>query len=354
MKKLFSVFIAVILIFTCMLSTYAATNTATPDGAEPTVTSINIAKLPDKTSYTLFQDAGWDIKFDNIEDFKTFYEFADYILNAPFYIDVDLSGAVIDIMYSNGMVVQADVSKCKTSVKDPVRIGDIDATITYEEFEKLILREYTIVVEYEGAEATFNVNINDIGFSDEEYSEVYEFVSYDDPNQKEYVIGKDTYKDSYYDIDDKEIFYETLDFDLTDITVTVKNIETGELETYGEDSIFLDFFYPYDDTEAPLTPGTYFADGTVFTDDGELVTFEYSFKLINEEGETLNKPKPSENNKNNGEVSDTATYDTANKATSADSGAVQTGNPVSAVILVLIMMSGSTFAIFCTKKRIDK
>lgn len=356
MKKLFSVLVAVMLILTCMMSTYAVADTATSDEAEPTVTSINIAKLPDKTSYTLFKDAGWDINFDNIEDFENIEDFVNCILNAPFYIDIDLTGAVIDVMYSNGMVVQADVNECTTSVADPLRIGDIDVNITYEELEQLLFREYTIIVEYKGAKTTFKVNISDLYFGDDfKYSEIYEFVSYDDPLQKEYVIGKDTYIDSFYDYDDSEVFYETIDFDLTDITVTVKNKETGKLETYGEDNIFIDFSYTYSGTESLLTPGTYTALGEVITDDGEIVPFDYSFKLISEEEENK-KNKPSEDNKINGaESADTATSDTAkNKDTSADSGAVQTGNPVSAVVLALFMMSGATVAVFCTKKRLDK
>ena len=116
--------------------------------------------------------------------------------------------------YADGTTDKLDNELCEVKVADPIKFSDFDFSNIeteedYEKFMALIYRNYTVEVEYEGAKTSYTVLLKE-----QEYdptSTIYEFVSYDDPLHKEYVLEEDVYEDVYYDDDDNEIPCEYLD-----------------------------------------------------------------------------------------------------------------------------------------------
>ena len=347
MKKLLSLLLVAVLAITCSAVSFSATETsATPDEVK-TVTSIEMTQLPDKTEY-LFDmvEAGWD--GSNIDEDIFYATGWDQILeDAVFFIDVDLTGAVITATYSDGSTAVVDNDLCTTSVADPASMKAFFEALENLETEEdaiaflaMFIREYTINVEYQGAVTSFKVNVI---ADDYDLEEVYEFVSYTNPAT-----------DSYEVIYDEEFELYYLEFDLTGMTVTVKNTETGELETYGEENIYIDFWY--DETTIPEA-GEHIASGMVFTESGEIVSFDYPFTIKSENTDTPedNKPAPkpdtddAQSSTKPASTADTATKDTVNNKT--DNNAIQTGNPVTAILLVVVMLSATAVAyVFYRKK----
>ena len=351
MKKLLSAVIAAMLMLSCSTATFSATDsTASPDEAKKLV-SMEMTELPSKLDYILFLDAGWNFDIDENETDPD--KILDAINNAEFYINVDLTGATIMGTYSDGTTEEIDPDLCTTSVADPVNLGEINKEEDIEKALAMVYREYTINVELYGVTTSFNVTVDPYDF---DYSDIYEFVSYTEPDKNIYDIDKDFSQEILFDEEDNEIIVDSLDFDLTGMTVTIKNKETGELITYGEDNIYLNFMHFPDDPE--LVPGEYTAFGEVYTDDGEIVPFDYLFKLIStDDNKTPAPSNPSSDStlENNSKkpVSKTDTPDTAVN-TSADNGAIQTGNPVSAGILAVVMLSGTMIAFLTYRKKFER
>lgn len=337
MKKLLSILLTTIIAFSFATVSFSA---ATPDEAK-IVTSIEMTQLPDKTEY-LFDmvEAGWN-NADIDEDIFNITGWDQILEEAVFFIDVDLTGAVITATYSDGSKEVVDNDLCTTSVADPASMKAFFEALenlkTEEDayaFLAMFIREYTINVEYQSAVTSFKVNVI---ADDYDLEEVYEFVSYTKPATDSYEVIYDEFLECYY-----------LEFDITGMTATVKNIETGELTTYGDDSIYIDFWY--DETNAPA-PGEYVADGYVYTDDGEVVFFEYPFTIKGENTDTSEDDKtPPTPDKDDAQSSTKpeATKDTVNKT---DNNAIQTGNPVTAILLVVVMLSATAVAyVFYRKK----
>lgn len=344
MKKLLSILLTTILTFSFATVSFSA---ATPDEAK-IVTSLEMTELPDKTEY-LFDmvEAGWN-NADIKEDIFYVTGWDQIFEEAVFFIDVDLTGAVITATYNDGSTEVVDNDLCTTSVADPASLEaffDALENLETEEdayaFLAMFIREYTINVEYKGAATSFKVNVIADDYS---YEDVYEFVSYTKPETDSYEVVYDELLECYY-----------LEFDITGMTATVKNIETGELTTYGDDSIYVDFWY--DETDA-LAPGEYVADGYIYTDDGEIVFFEYPFTIKSENTDTpeddKTTPTPDTDDAQSSTkpdaTTDTATNDTINKT---DNNAIQTGNPVTAILLVVVMLSATAVAYVFYKKKAE-
>ncbi len=353
MKKLLSAVIAAMLMLSCSTATFSATDsTASPDEAKKLV-SMEMTELPSKLNYILFVDAGWN--FDIDENETDIDKILDAINNAEFYIDVNWTGATIMGTYSDGTTEEIDPYLCTTSVADPASLGEIANEEDFEKAMAMICREYTINVELNGVTTSFKVTVNPYDF-DVDYSDIYEFVSYTEPDKNVYDIDKDFSQEIIFDENGNEIIVDSLDFDLTGMTVTIKNKETGELITYGEDNIYLEFMHFPDEPE--LVPGEYTAFGEVYTDDGEIVPFDYLFKLTSaNDNKTPGSSNPStDSTTENNSKKPVSTPDTSDTAvnTSADNGAIQTGSPVSAGILAVVMLSGTVIAFLTYRKKLER
>ncbi len=367
MKKISSLAIAAALALSC---TVAGTFSTFAQAEEKELTSIKITKLPDKLVYTdedLFLDADID---ENETDFD---KISEALKTAVFTFEPDITGIELEEVFSDGTVEELDPDLCQASVADPVKYSEIMAMMesgdesNYDELIALICREYTVNVEFKGLSASYKVNVEM-----QEYdpaSKIYEFVSYDDPEHKEYSLENDVYDSIYIDDEGNEIPCQTLDIDTTGMTVTVKNTETGELETFGEDEIFMEFYHLTSDGSPRLTVGTYQASGEVWTDDG-FVPFTYEFTIVSgESGNNSdtpnnddNKDDNSDNNdKNSGsavndknKVNSPATPDSAdqngNAVVKADNNTIQTGSPVSTAVFAVLLLSEALVVFLAYRK----
>lgn len=352
MKKLLSAAIAVILALSCTVSAFATIETATPD-APREVQSIKFVQLPDKLVYT-DEDIIFDV--DISEDETDINKIIEALKNAVFTLDIDLTGSILEVEYTDGTTDDLDYFLCETKVADPIKFSDLDfsnieAEEAYEAFMALIYRNYTVEVEFKGAKTSYTVLLEE-----QEYdptSTIYEFVSYDDPLKKEYVLGKDVYEDIYIDDDGNEIPCETIDIDTTGMTVTLRNKETGELETFGEDDIYISLYNLIPVEGVPrLRAGRYCAIGEVWTDDG-MVPFTYILTIIDDKTDNKNDDKKPTDNTKDDSTSDTATPSVSDKI-NVDNGAIQTGTPTTAIVLVVLLLSGSAALFFAYRRKLEK
>ena len=98
MKKLLSILLTTIIAFSFATVSFSA---ATPDEAK-IVTSIEMTQLPDKTEYAFDMiEAGWS-NADITDDIFSVTDWDQIFENAVFFIDVDLTGAVVTATYSDG------------------------------------------------------------------------------------------------------------------------------------------------------------------------------------------------------------------------------------------------------------
>lgn len=352
MKKLFSIVISFMFVLSCSVSAFA--QTASPDEPKE-VKSIKFERLPDKLIYT---DEDLILDADISEDETDFDKIIEALKTAVLTLDIDLSGAILNVEYADGTTDKLDNELCEVKVADPIKFSDFDFSNIeteedYEKFMALIYRNYTVEVEYEGAKTSYTVLLKE-----QEYdptSTIYEFVSYDDPLHKEYVLEEDVYEDVYYDDDDNEIPCEYLDIDVTGMTVTLRNKETGELETFGEDDIFIDFFNLIPEGAPKLKEGNYSTIGEVWTEDG-VVPFTYNFTIVSKKTDNANdnkKPADKDNTSNSVSTSD-STKPSASGKLKSDNSAVQTGSPVPAAVLAVLMLSGTAVVFFAYRRKFDR
>jgi hypothetical protein len=180
----------------------------------------------------------------------------------------------------------------------------------------------------------------------------YEFVSYSDPNAKEYVIGEDTYIDTYVDPAGNEMPALYVNFDLSGMTVTVKNKATGELKVYGEDSIEINFLM-INPQIVPKIAGSYYATGIVTTDDGSTVNFDYTVKLVEpNEGDNQETTAPTTGSSDSTSSTSATTKpaSTSDTAASTNSSAVQTGDTMPAMFTLAVLACGVVVAFFYKRK----
>lgn len=364
MKKLISIALTALLALSCgTVAAFAQTG-----DASARVASIAFDKLPDKLVYT-DEDMYLDVDVD--EDETDFDKISEALNNAVFTFIPDLSGSQLVVTYSDGTTDLLDGQLCEASVADPVKYSEVVELMDKygedsDELNAAIYREYTVNVEYEGAATSYTAEL--IWQEYDDTSDIYEFVSYSDPEHREYVLEQDVYDSIYIDDEGNEVPCQTLDIDLTGIEVTLKNTETGELEVFGEDDIFIDFYLPTPDGTSALKPGAYTAFGEVWTDDG-VVPFDYALTIVSENDEP--QQDPADNPDDSGKEEDptqapddskneetttapqSATEDTP-KNNSGNNNAVQTGTNTPATVFIVLLLSGAAVLFLTFRKKLGR
>lgn len=387
MKKVMSLAIVLMLAFSCVFTAFAQTDdTASPDEAKK-VTELKITKLPDKLTYTAEDVISPDLDGLEIPDDEEVTEetIIKYFSQFNLELKLDLTGMEAEAVYSDGTTEKVDAKDCKAELADPFNYGEvIKALIEYEknmpdfkedmtedEFEKIvtesnskfygmIYREYTVNVSYQDAQTSYKitfVNINDVPQLDERY----EVVSVKAPEKVNYTKA-DT--DFFYEADmpydgspeSKEYYDETYFYpDFKGLEVTVKDKITGK--TYTK---------TFDGTEEDMV---YISPVYVRPDDTKTNLEVYVMGDVNE---WLNLPEDEEYStevtgtfkvnyyangvpsKDISSTKDTATKDTVTKSATGGNGAVQTGNPMTAVSVALVMLVASGAMFVCYRRKIEK
>lgn len=381
MKKVMSFAIVLMLAFSCVFTAFAQTDdTASPDEAKK-VTELKITKLPDKLTYTSEDVIEPDIDLSKIADENATEEsLIKYFSQFNFELKLDLTGIEVEAVYSDGTTEKVDAKDCKAELADPFNYGEVvKALIEYEknmpdftedmtedELEKIvtelnsklygmIYREYTVNVSYQDAQTSYKItfkNINDVPQLDERY----EVVSVKAPEKVNYTKA-DT--DFFYEADmpydgspeSKEYYDETYFYpEFKGLEVTVKDKITGK--TYTK---------TFDGTEEDIV---YISPVYVRPDDTKTNLEVYVMGDVNE---WLNLPEDEEystevsgtfkvNYYANGvpSTSDTATKDTVTKSVTGGNGSVQTGNPMTAVSVALVMLVASGAMFVCYRRKIEK
>ena len=392
MKKVLSFAIVLMLAFSCVFTAFAQTDdTASPDEAKK-VTELKITKLPDKLTYTAEDVIEPDLDGLEIPDDKEVTEetIIKYFSQFNLELKLDLTGMEAEAVYNDGTTEKVDAKDCKAELADPFNYGEvIKALIEYEknmpdfkedmtedEFEKIvtelnsklygmIYREYTVNVSYQDAQTSYKitfVNINDVPQLDERY----EVVSVKAPEKVNYTKA-DT--DFFYEADmpydgspeSKEYYDETYFYpDFKGLEVTVKDKITGKTYTKTfdgteEDMVYISPVYARpDDTKTNL-------EVYVMGDVNEWLNLpedeEYSTKVtgtfkVNYYANGV--PSKDISSTKDTSTKDTATNDTVTKSATGGNGAVQTGSPMTAVSVALVMLVASGAMFVCYRRKIEK
>lgn len=392
MKKVMSLAIVLMLAFSCVFTAFAQTDdTASPDEAKK-VTELKITKLPDKLTYTAEDVISPDLDGLEIPDDEEVTEetIIKYFSQFNLELKLDLTGMEVEAVYSDGTTEKVDAKDCKAELADPFNYGEvIKALIEYEknmpdfkedmtedEFEKIvtesnskfygmIYREYTVNVSYQDAQTSYKitfVNINDVPQLDDRY----EVVSVKAPEKVNYTKA-DT--DFFYEADmpydgspeSKEYYDETYFYpDFKGLEVTVKDKITGKTYTKTfdgteEDIVYISPVYTRpDDTKTNLEV---YVMGDVnewlnLPEDEEYSTevtgtFKVNYYANGVPSKDISSTKDTS-------TKDTATNDTVTKSATGGNGAVQTGNPMTAVSVALVMLVASGAMFVCYRRKIEK
>lgn len=387
MKRVLSLAIVLMLAFSCVFTAFAQTDdTASPDEAKK-VTELKITKLPDKLTYTAEDVISPDLDGLKIPDDEEVTEetIIKYFSQFNLELKLDLTGMEVEAVYSDGTTEKVDAKDCKAELADPFNYGEvIKALIEYEknmpdfkedmtedEFEKIvtesnskfygmIYREYTVNVSYQDAQTSYKitfVNINDVPQLDERY----EVVSVKAPEKVNYTKA-DT--DFFYEADmpydgspeSKEYYDETYFYpDFKGLEVTVKDKITGKTYTKTfdgteEDMVYISSVYVRpDDTKTNL-------EVYVMGDVNEWFNLPEDEEYSTEVTGTfkVNYYANGVPSKGNSSTNDTATKDTVTKSATGGNGAVQTGNPMTAVSVALVMLVASGAMFVCYRRKIEK
>lgn len=387
MKRVLSLAIVLMLTLSCMFTAFAQTNdTASPDEAKK-VTELKITKLPDKLTYTAVDVIEPD--FDSLEipddEEATDETIIKYLSQFNLELKLDLTGMELEAAYNDGTTEKVDVKDCKAELADPFNYGEaVKALLEYEknlpefsddmteeDFEKLmtelsskvlsmIYREYTVNVSYQDVQTSYKINFKNIWPDVPELDERYEVVSVKAPEKVNYTKA-DT--DFFYEADmpydgspeSKEYYDETYFYpDFKGLEVTVKDKITGK--TYTK---------TFDGTEEDIV---YISPVYARPDDTKTNLEVYVMGDVNE---WLNLPEDEEystevtgtfkvNYYANGVPSkdtatkDTATNDTVTKSATGGNGTVQTGNPMTAVSVALVMLVASGAMLVFYRRKIEK
>lgn len=392
MKRVLSLAIVLMLAFSCVFTAFAQTDdTASPDEAKK-VTELKITKLPDKLTYTAEDVISPDLDGLKIPDDEEVTEetIIKYFSQFNLELKLDLTGMEVEAVYSDGTTEKVDAKDCKAELADPFNYGEvIKALIEYEknmpdfkedmtedEFEKIvtelnsklygmIYREYTVNVSYQDAQTSYKitfVNINDVPQLDERY----EVVSVKAPEKVNYTKA-DT--DFFYEADmpydgspeSKEYYDETYFYpEFKGLEVTVKDKITGKTYTKTfdgteEDMVYISPVYARpDDTKTNL-------EVYVMGDVNEWLNLpedeEYSTKVtgtfkVNYYANGV--PSKDISSTKDTSTKDTATNDTVTKSATGGNGAVQTGSPMTAVSVALVMLVASGAMFVCYRRKIEK
>lgn len=385
MKKVMSLAIVLMLTLSCMFTAFAQTNdTASPDEAKK-VTELKITKLPDKLTYTTEDMIEPDIDLSKIADENATEEsIIKYFSQFNLELKLDLTGMEVEAVYSDGTTEKVDAKDCKAELADPFNYGDyIKAIYDYEknlpeftedmtedefyellekarkDLDAMVYREYTVNVSYQDAKTSYKItleNINDVPQLDERY----EVVSVKAPEKVNYTKA-DT--DFFYEADmpydgspeSKEYYDETYFYpDFKGLEVTVKDKITGKTYTKTfdgteEDIVYISPVYARpDDTKTNLEV---YVMGDVnewfnLPEDEEYSTEVTGTFKVNYYANGV----PSKDTA----TKDTATNDTVTKSATGGNGTVQTGNPMTAVSVALVMLVASGAMLVFYRRKIEK
>ena len=391
MKRVLSLAIVLMLTLSCMFTAFAQTNdTASPDEAKK-VTELKITKLPDKLTYTAEDVIEPDIDLSKIADENATEEsLIKYFSQFNLELKLDLTGMEVEAVYSDGTTEKVDAKDCKAELADPFNYGDfLKAFYDYEknlpeftedmtedefyellekarkDLDDMVYREYTVNVSYQDAQTSYKITLEntDDPFSPDlpDDNDRYEVVSVKAPEKVNYTKA-DT--DFFYEADmpydgspeSKEYYDETYFYpEFKGLEVTVKDKITGK--TYTK---------TFDGTEEDMV---YISPVYVRPDDTKTNLEVYVMGDVNE---WLNLPEDEEYStevtgtfkvnyyangvpsKGNSSTKDTATNDTVTKSATGGNGAVQTGNPMTAVSVALVMLVASGAMLVCYRRKIEK
>lgn len=378
MKKVMSLAIVLMLAFSCMFTAFAQTgDTASPDEAKK-VTELKITKLPDKLTYTVADVIEPDLDDLEIPDDEDKIEEAivDYLSQFNLELDLDLTGIELEAVYNDGTTEKVDAKDCKAKLADPFNYGEVvkaiieygknlpefSDDITEEEFEKimtelsskvynLIYREYTVSVSYQDAQASYKINLEKPEFPDgPDYSDRYEVVSVKAPERVNYT------KADIHDLTEEydEESYFGFEPEYKGLELVVKDNVTGETHTLKfdgtEDNIYV---YTVFVDDLDKTNQKFEVEGTV--DVNELLGLdedeEYNTVVDFSYDVTYNADNSSTKNT---ATKDTATKDVPTIPVTGGNGAVQTGNPMTAVTIALVMLVASGAMFVCYRRKIEK
>lgn len=394
MKRVLSLAIVLMLAFSCVFTAFAQTDdTASPDEAKK-VTELKITKLPDKLTYTAEDVIEPDLDGLEIPDDEEVTEetIIKYFSQFNLELKLDLTGMEVEAVYSDGTTEKVDAKDCKAELADPFNYGEaIKALIEYEknmpdfkedmtedEFEKIvtelnsklngmIYREYTVNVSYQDAQTSYKINFkNNIWPDVPELDDRYEVVSVKAPEKVNYTKA-DT--DFFYEADmpydgspeSKEYYDETYFYpEFKGLEVTVKDNITGKTYTKTfdgteEDMVYISPVYVRpDDTKTNLEV---YVMGDVnewlnLPEDEEYSTevtgtFKVNYYANGVSSKDISSTKDTS-------TKDTATNDTVTKSATGGNGAVQTGSPMIAVSVALVMLVASGALFLSYRKKFEK
>lgn len=397
MKRVLSLAIVLMLAFSCVFTAFAQTDdTASPDEAKK-VTELKITKLPDKLTYTAEDVIEPDLDGLEIPDDEEVTEetIIKYFSQFNLELKLDLTGMEVEAVYNDGTTEKVDAKDCKAELADPFNYGEAIKTLieyeknmpdfkedmTEDEFEKIvtelssklygmIYREYTVNVSYQDAQTSYKINLKntwpDTWPDVPELDERYEVVSVKAPEKVNYTKA-DT--DFFYEADmpydgspeSKEYYDETYFYpDFKGLEVTVKDKITGKTYTKTfdgteEDIVYISPVYARpDDTKTNLEV---YVMGDVnewlnLPEDEEYSTevtgtFKVNYYANGVPSKDISSTKDTS-------TKDTATNDTVTKSATGGNGAVQTGNPMTAVSVALVMLVASGAMFVCYRRKIEK
>lgn len=391
MKRVISLAIVLMLAFSCVFTAFAQTDdTASPDEAKK-VTELKITKLPDKLTYTAGDVINPDIDLSKIADENATEEsIIKYFSQFNFELKLDLTGIEVEAVYSDGTTEKVDAKDCKAELADPFNYGEVIKALleyeknmpeftedmTEEDFEKIvtelssklygmIYREYTVNVSYQDAQTSYKItfkNVNDVPQLDERY----EVVSVKAPEKVNYTKA-DT--DFFYEADmpydgspeSKKYYDETYFYpEFKGLEVTVKDKITGKTYTKTFDGTEEDMVYISSVDARPdvtMTNLEVYVMGDVnewlnLPEDEEYSTevtgtFKVNYYANGVPSKDISSTKDTA-------TKDTATKDTVTKSATGGNGAVQTGNPITAVSVALVMLVASGAMFVCYRRKIEK
>lgn len=229
----------------------------------------------------------------------------------------------------------------------------------------MIYREYTVNVSYQDAQTSYKINFKNI-WPDTwpdvpELDDRYEVVSVKAPEKVNYTKA-DT--DFFYEADmpydgspeSKEYYDETYFYpEFKGLEVTVKDKITGKTYTKTfdgteEDMVYISHVYVRpDDTKTNL-------EVYVMGDVNEWLNLPEDEEYSTEVTGTfkVNYYANGVPSKDISSTKDTATKDTVTKSATGGNGAVQTGNPMTAVSVALVMLVASGAMFVCYRRKIEK
>ena len=223
----------------------------------------------------------------------------------------------------------------------------------YKVLVDMIYREYTVNVSYQDAQTNYKIMLEylDDPFNPDlpDDNDRYEVVSVKAPEKVNYTKA-DIVDLADYDYDDEPIYGFTPDY--KGMEVVVKDIVTGKTYTIkfdGTEDIYVDDVcvdFP-DDKDQKFKVGCQIdVNELLGLDEDEEYMTDVDFSFVVKYNVSKSAVTSS--------TKDTATKDTVTKSATGGNGAVQTGNPMTAVSVALVMLVASGAMFVCYRRKIEK